>query len=346
MVMFTLVGTVVFVAAIAVVIVRARRKSRDGQPAHSPPPPPVYRPPQLSSLVDRFGGTANENTFRFGRDGYHVAVRFIRTTRDDIELVQTQLIVSGNLAPIDIGPESVRASSDIQTGDENFDGLAQISGDPAMAVAVLGPETRRKLGPALMQGWTVDKNSDAAHLRREWNGQYLDGMIGHVEAGLALARLLARPPDLHAALVARLRAEPTLDGRLAIATHLPIAMREDATHLPALIALTEPDVRLIVAARLDHPDLWATLTEGDLLVLARHASTIVVKAAISALARTGSALCIPDLKRLASRGGDLGRLAKDVVLMIQSRLSGSRGDLALASESDGNLAIVDPKAAR
>ncbi len=301
---------------------------------------------QWQALHRQFGGVLSGESLRFEQHGVEVEVGFKRTRLDDSLLVQTELLLFGDLAPIALRPESVRSSDDIQTGDDNFDGLAQVSGDPSVALAVLTPEARRKLGRALMQGWVVKVGDLRSILQREFHGEHLDGMASHIEEGLVLARLLARPRDLHATFVSRLQSEPSVPGRLAIARHVPHTLRDASTHRQALTALSDPEVRLFLATRLDHPDLWSTLPEPTLIALTHHVEERVIEAAITALARAGSVLAIPDLKRLTSRGGDLGRLARDVVLMIQSRLSGSRGDLALASESEGHLALVEPKAPR
>jgi len=301
---------------------------------------------QWHTLNRQFGGQLSGESLRFERDGVEVEVAFLRTTMGETSFVRTELQLIGDFAAISLHPESVRSSNDIQTGDENFDGLARVSGDSATALAILTPEARRKLGRALMQGWVFEGGELRSTLHRKFDGAHLDGMATHINEGLVLARLVARPSDILGTLVSRLSSEPSLPGRLAVARHVPHAIRDHAAHRQALAALPDPEVRLLLATRLDHPDLWSTLPEPTLIPLIHHADERVAEAAITALARAGSVVAIPDLKRRTNVGGDLGRLAKDVALMIQSRLSGSRGDLALASESEGHLALVEPKASR
>ena len=86
----------------------------------------------------------------------------------------------------------------VETGDEVFDGLIQVHGDPATALAVLGAETRAVLEDAVptrfraTDGWIV----------REAASMMQDGatLVGEIRRTIALAEQLRLSPEKKAAL--------------------------------------------------------------------------------------------------------------------------------------------------
>jgi hypothetical protein len=68
--------------------------------------------------------------------------------------------------------------------------------------------------------------------------------------------------------------------------------------------------------------------------------------AVRALGDAGTASAVLPLKEMEKRGGDLGDAARQAIAEIQSRLTGSPGELSLAEGSAGSLSLADDASGR
>lgn len=347
--MFTLFGAMAFMMAVVGAVLLARRKSR-ATPVHASTREArrEFLLRQWLGLAERYKASFETDRLRFTRDGLRVDLAFVETRVGDGFLLKTRLAITGDLVPIGLSPERVNQSDDLRTGDSNFDGLARIAGDPTLALVALGPEARRRLGPALMKGWLVELSTRGTALVFEQSGELLDGMGALIDEGLSLAPLLARPAELHTAWLARLQSEPLAAGRLALASHPPADLLDSETHLAPLTSHPEPAVRLALASRLRHPALWATLAETTLLELyqpSQHPSQTTSALALTALSQRASVAVVPQLRAWARSYPMQAQALNDAILAIQSRASGARGDLALTDSPEaGALSLSPPDA--
>jgi len=293
----------------------------------------------LKSLHEQVGGTLDEDSVRFERAGFSVRIALEPDPRSDSGV--TSLEISGDLVPIGVSPEPPFAV-DVRTGDAEFDGFAVVRGDPVMALAVLDAKARRVTERALMAGFVM-RAAPTPHLRFQAFGLGLDPVMAQLETGLEVARNLRRPDDLLTTLARRLCEERRPEGRLAIAARLPTASLDQPALRDTVLAHPDAGMRLYLANRLNHPSLWSTLPEATLIALLGDPHEATMHLAITSLGRLGSVLAVPALEDKKADGRETQRLASEAILHIQSRASGSRGDLALVSGETGALALSEPE---
>lgn len=310
----------------------ARGSKPEPTPADSPRDLTLRARSRLAALVAEFGGTVDGLMARLQRDGFKAKVT---VEGGGEEPTWTSLELAGSLAPVGLSVEATISGGDIETGDADFDGVARVKGNGAMAVAVLTPKARRVAARALLAGLVVEAHRVEATIRMRVHGDDVSLMRPHLETALELARHLRRPTDLEATLMARLNDEPTPAGRFFIALQAPPTLAEDPARLTALCAHPDPEVRLALAVRLGRPELWATLPEASLQALLSAPRPWIRHEAIKALGRLGTVDSVPRLESVKLEGKDDKVLATDAILSIQARATGSRGDLALAAAGGG-----------
>lgn len=322
-----------YLALMLVIGLVHRRRSQGGQEA----PPPAPQPGPLDALAERLGVRCEGDTVRVRR-GEHEAVvqRQERAVSDGAPSLYMVVRFTGPIAQLTLVPEGMRASRDLQTGDPGFDGLARIGGDPALALAVLDPGTRSLASRLLMAGWKLQDGT----LQFEQFGGQTDEIPLRIEEGFTLARALRPPAELGAALVERLAGEPSRAGRLAIAAHVPLELRQRPDAIARLRAQPDPAAVLLAAARLDVEALWSALPEERLAALLGDEDPRVKEAAIARLQRHGTIASVPALTAAADAGGVVGRAARAAIVAIQERGGGSVGALSLAQDSPGALALT------
>jgi HEAT repeat protein len=164
-------------------------------------------------------------------------------------------------------------------GDEDFDSAAYIQGAPALIRAVLDADTRRLIGRVLAGKLRVEGSGGVADLSVRagvWDGELqvdireslfagvLDHLPGAVLVLLDLAKRLARPDDLAAAIAANTRREMLAPVRLA---NLQLLAKQYPSHaatrevLLAALGDDDAEVRLQAAIALG-PDGRAVLLES------------------------------------------------------------------------------------
>ena len=128
---------------------------------------------------------------------------------------------------------------EIETGDAAFDAEYYVQGAEPLALAILEPETRRRLS-ALLRGQVADVpvKVEASLQRgvlevkvRDWNRERTPEILERV---LEVAQLLVAPPDLAARIAANLPREPEAAARL---NRLLILVREFKDHAATRKAL-------------------------------------------------------------------------------------------------------------
>lgn len=287
---------------------------------------------QLQALHARHGGELGSTRLIFQHGDVEVTID-VNPAQQDMG-GDVRLLLRKGLVPITLGPEATFSGNDIRTGDPEFDGVVKVGGDPYSALAVLTPETRRLVQRAILAGLRMIDDGDPC-LTIRTSGDDVERMLPHLELGLALAPLLGPPTDPQI-LLTRLRTEPLPEARLAIAMQAPPASLE--AHLAELARLPEPEVRLALATRLDQAALWASLSQAELLATLRDERPGVQHMAIDALGRFGTIEAVPALEAKKAYDRKTRDLATDAIRAIQSRATGSRGDLALATH-DGGLSL-------
>lgn len=329
-----MVALIFFFVLIAIASAAARRRNLPATGTNSRLRIEVER--KLIDLQRRYGGELERGKLTFEHEGFRVRVQVDATlTRPE---GQTTLDVTGPLAPIVLSPESTISGGDIPTGDPDFDGVVRVKGDGPTAVAVLEPAARNAIKRAILAGFLKHRNV----LRMESYSDDVDLIAPHITPALELARLLRNPIDLDTTLVSRLRHEPLDDGRLAIAVQVPATLAENPEHLRALCALPDDEVRLVLASRLNATDLWATLPEATLIALLGSPRVLVQRESISRLGQCGTVEAVAALTTKSHWNSEVRGLAKDAILAIQSRATGSRGELALAHH-DGGLSLTETR---
>lgn len=99
---------------------------------------------------------------------------------------------------------------------------------------------------------------------------------------------------------------------------------------------------LAVAAADALGTLGGPAAESALVAALGVPETAVAAAAAAALGRSGGVACVPDLKAVESRGGDIRRAARTAVASIQLRLTGATpGQVSLAGGEAGQLSAAD-----
>lgn len=288
---------------------------------------------QLRALHARYGGALDSTRLTFHHAGVEVVIEVSPAT--EAMGGHVRLHLHKGLVPVTLSPESTFSGDDVRTGDPEFDGIVKVGGDVHAALAVLTPEARRLIQRAILAGFRM-VGDGGPRLTIRTSGDDVDPMLPHLELALALAPLL-RPPTDPSILMTRLRTEPLADARLAIATQAPITSLE--VHLDELGRLPEPELRLALAARLDRPALWATVSQAELVTLLGDLRPAVQHTAIAALGRFGTVDAVPALEARKDDDRRTRDLATDAILAIQSRATGSRGDLALVTH-DGGLSLA------
>jgi hypothetical protein len=286
----------------------------------------------LAELQSRIGGELGRDDLSFERDGFRVRIAYQGSSGSE---GWTSLAITGPFVPLSLRPEATISGGDVMTGELDFDGVVSVKGDGAIAVAVLDPTARKSIKRAVLAGFTFEHEA----LRITTSGDDVDLIVPYIDQALGLARLLREPADLHGALLRRLQTEPLVDGRMAIAIQMPPAVAKHEGQVRELCALPEDEVRLALASRLDHAALWATLPEPTLIRLLTSPRLLVQREAIARLARSGTIASVPALSADSHWSREARDLAADAILAIQSRATGSRGDLALSS-ADGSLSLA------
>lgn len=287
--------------------------------------------PQLARLHTQYGGTLEPGALRFT----HGASSVLIESTDKV----TRLVIEGGLAPLAFGFEDIGLDADIGLGDDDFDPVVHLQGDPTAAVALLTPSTRLLIRRAVLAGFRMIDGSRPT-LLMEVSG-HADYIAPHIATGLALASALTEPVDMLELLMSRLHHEPSPRVQQSIIAHLPKSIRDDAARLAELCAHSDPQVRLMLADRLDHPALWETLPEPTLIIALASPSFSPRRIAIERLSSLGTIDAVPALLELRD-DEVLGPRAADAIAAIQSRASGSRGDLALATH-DGGLSLASQR---
>ncbi len=163
--------------------------------------------------------------------------------------------------------KNVVGEREIQVGDPSFDDECYVQGQPPLALAILDPETRRRVGD-LLRGRVAVPGREPIEVGASLHGGVLEvrveergfssnrERVQEVLAGvLEVARLLVAPRDVAARIASNLRVEPEegarLRGVLMLAREFPshpatrealLAAREDASEevrLRAAMALGE-----------------------------------------------------------------------------------------------------------
>lgn len=313
------------------------------QRPRTPQRPSEQLPPSVSlaTLHARHGGTLERSALTFDHRGVEVRIDIEASSANRLGRVLLQL--RKNLAPVSFGPEATFTGGDIRTGDTEFDGVVKVGGDVAQALLVLTPEARRLVQRAVLAGFRMDEEG-GPRLRISTSGDDLEPMMPHLTLALGLAPLLGPSTDKRKVLE-RLRTEPLDDARMALAIQFPYHDLEP--HVAELASLPEDELRLAFASRLDRPELWRTLPQAALIALLRNERPAIVHMAIAALGRFGTVDAVSWLESKKSYDKKTQELATDAILAIQSRATGSRGDLALAAhEGDGGLALSPDTTAR
>lgn len=294
----------------------------------------VSAQPQLERLHAQYGGTLEPGKLRFT----HGASTVLIESTDNV----TRLAIDGGLAHLGFGFENIGLDPDLGLGDDDFDPVVHLQGDLTAAVALLTPGTRRLMRGAVLAGFGMILEPKPT-LTMEVSG-HAEYIAPHIPTGLALASALAAPVDLTGLLMNRLRDEPSSRVQQSIVAQLPSSLGADPTRLAELCAHPDPTTRLLLAHRLDRPALWATLPETTLIATLSSPTYEPRRIAIARLATHGTIAAVPALIELREDGA-LGPLAADAILAIQSRSTGSRGDLALATH-DGGLSLAPHEPSR
>lgn len=294
----------------------------------------VTAQPQLERLHAQYGGTLEPGSLRFS---HGVSTVLIESTDE-----ATRLVIDGGLAHLGFGFEGIGVAPDLGIGDDDFDPVVNLQGDRTAAVALLTPATRRLIRGAVLAGFGMVLEPKPT-LVMEVSG-HAEYIAPHISTGLALASALAAPVDLTGLLMSRLRDEPSSRVQQSIVAQLPTSLGDDPQHLAELCAHPDPATRLLLAHRLDHPALWATLPEPTLIAALSSPTFEPRRVAIDRLSSLGTIAAVPALIELRE-DEVLGPLAADAILAIQSRATGSRGDLALATH-DGGLSLAPHEPSR
>lgn len=294
----------------------------------------VTAQPQLARLHAQYGGTLAPGALRFT----HGASKVLIESTDKA----TRLAIEGGLAHLGFGFENIGLDPDLALGDDDFDPVVHLQGDLTAAVALLTPGTRRLMRGAVLAGFRMALEPKPT-LTMEVSG-HAEYIAPHISTGLALASALAAPVDLLGLLMSRLRDEPLSRVQQSIVAQLPTSLGDDPARLAELCAHPDPTTRLLLAHRLDRPALWATLPEPTLIAALSSPDFEPRRIAIRRLSSLGSIAAVPAL--IALRDDEvLGSFAADAILAIQSRATGSRGDLALATH-DGGLSLAPHESQR
>jgi HEAT repeat protein len=162
-------------------------------------------------------------------------------------------------------------------------------------------------------------------------------------AARALAKLGARIGRERAQLILK-GAVPVRRDRTAVACIKILAARADDEVVRALIRalrLASDEVSAEAAHGLGRTGLPAA--ESGLLDALVHSASMVRLAAVQALGRMGTAVCIPALKQAGaarSATDELREAARDAVAAVQARLPGATpGQLSLAAGDAGQLSL-------
>jgi HEAT repeat protein len=174
--------------------------------------------------------------------------------------------------------EKTFGERETELGDEAFDHAAYLQAAPGLLRAIFDADTRRLLRPLLEGEWRVEGRSGStklsvrthvsdSELQVEIKESLFGNVLGAFPEALArvvdLAKRLARPDDLAAAIAANTRREPVAAVRLG---NVQLLAREHGSHaatretLLAALKDDEPAVRLQAAVALG-PDGRATLLE-------------------------------------------------------------------------------------
>lgn len=294
----------------------------------------VVAPPQLARLHAQYGGTLDPGSLRFT----HGASKVLIESTDKA----TRLVIDSGLAHLGFGFENIGLDPDLGLGDEDFDPVVHLQGDLTAAVALLTPGTRRLMRGAVLAGFRMDLEPKPT-LTMEVSG-HAEYIAPHIATGLALATALAAPVDMTGLLMSRLRDEPLSRVQQSLVGQLPTSLGADPQRLAELCAHPDPATRLLLAHRFDHPALWATLPEPTLIAALSSPTFEPRRIAITRLSTHGTIAAVPALLELRE-DEVLGSFAADAILAIQSRATGSRGDLALATH-DGGLSLAPHEPSR
>lgn len=284
---------------------------------------------RLASLQAHYGGSLEPGALRFSHGHSTVLVETLPS--------HTRLVIEGGLAPLGFSFRGINSKNEPPLGDPDFDGVVNVSGDRLWALALLTPQTRRLIHGANLAGFEM-AHKPTPTLTMSVSG-HPEFIAPHISTGLALATALSVTSDLDARLMRRLHEEPLPSMRVSLALHLPPALLEDPKHLPAWCQHPDPAVRLVLASRLDHPTLWATLPEATLIGLLEDPERDTRLRAMVALGSRGTIAAIPALEVAGDRHSQ-SSAANEAILGIRARVDASPGGLALATqESDGGLAL-------
>jgi hypothetical protein len=295
-----------------------------------------------------------------------------------------EIVVPGLSPEIEIGPEGLgrrvgRAfgACHVETGDPAFDRALYVKGQPEAALALLDGETRRTL-TRLAGHWRVHLKEGGLSLAAGLVPGSAGDLIRAARDLATLSRSLGKSGAAFERLTHSALSDPVVGVRRNSIDTLLRHRRRSADVLRQALSDPSAEVRVHAAAGLGteaHATLLAILDDPTaspecaaqaVRDLAEHLpesrtirlleSTIasdrepVVRAAVDALALTGSAAAVPAL-RAAVDGHplDLGlrRAASKAIARIQSRLTGAEaGQVSVADDESGQLAIADSDAGR
>ncbi|MEZ4437061.1 MAG: hypothetical protein R3F65_32090 [bacterium] len=216
---------------------------------------------------------------------------------------------------------------DVETGDPRFDGAVSVQGDPALALAVLSPATRRLFERLVGLGGVLD----AGELRRPVAG---DDVVGAVRSLLRAARAL-RGVEVVAGLAERVAQDPhPAVRRRALKVLIERWPGEAATGaaVEAAAGARDPALRLMVGRHLEG--------EAGLAVLrgvAGEAGEVGGEALAALVERSSPAAVAPALVELldgpqAARAATLlGRLGRrEAAAALRARVGGADDEAASA----------------
>ena len=331
---WTLVGTAGGGLLLWIAVARARRQTAaEVAQAVAPPRPPAG----WLALRDRLGAEGDGDRLTVVSDGLRISLERLEVDVGETTLTRIFLRVSGDLAPIGA---TIAGGGGVTTGDTTFDGMVRITGDPVLALTLLTGSLRRRLADAVSQGWKLEREGDGARLVRTYGIDYYEGLHEDLAEAKRLARELRPPANLADRYFDRLDTEPVRAARWRLAEVAPREWLDQASLRGRLAANTDPSVRMRVARIANAPELWASVSQPQLLAAAEGGDML----AFEVLGERGAADAIPELRRIGAAISEKGRAA-DAIARIQSRVRGGGGELALAHDQSGGLAVVrEPEA--
>lgn len=240
----------------------------------------------------------------------------------------------------------VFTGQDVLTGDDAFDAIARIDGDPAIIVPALDPSARDHLARALDAGVTYAEGAFSG----PWPiapadlgplvGLLLQWRRGEAGIDAAVQRMDdEREGAVRARLLPLLLARTTLtaERRLQILERYALDPHEGVRAVAA--EAIWPLVRRTYPTRLSAPLLAAVLgrwTDAALLNAIEHLGAIGDERCLPALTAVGSGLFVGRARRAAVQAATEA---------ITTRIGGLRsGGLSISAGADGTLALSDPDA--